>query len=594
MTKHQDSKQISNIASFPSLVAVFVFLAYLIINSSLTVHRWLLGEGWWFAIVPSLETIILVFGLYGISRLQGTSKKLGLIGLAIVYGSLLIFVLAEYIVQLIYARPFVPQADIPMIRGVLLLLFGQIGSLADVLTPLVQGGILILVWSLCYGLFLVGEKIFSLVPGSWKGTGILSAGALLVFILIQPATILTQRVVQSFLLGRPVEFEDVLTGNRVRGSLSQVLSSDQQLESDADLAHGLDPTKENVDSQPNFVFPGILDRDIYVFVIEAYGYAAHSRDDLFSQLEPDFLRFQDVLSRAGYGMVSNYLLAPVAGGFSWLAEATFLTGQWINSQPVFLQLYDQPVSTLPGFLYHGGYYTFTVKPGTVHGSWPEGWDLFRFREAMVAYDGDFNFRGPWFSYVPITDQFAIHAAHQRIQELRSPGGAAEFRPLLAYYQLVSSHTPFNRIPPYIENWDDLGDGSIYHQLADQILTFDNTWTGGSQLDEGFVASISYVFTVISEYIDRFLDHERNPIIIVFGDHQPQRPIREQYAHLSVPIHIASRDPEILQQFTRFGFTPGFRGNQPPPHIPMSDFFPLFVDVALNPMDMVTNQLEFIE
>ena len=78
-----------------------------------------------------------------------------------------------------------------------------------------------------------------------------------------------------------------------------------------------------------------------------------------------------------------------------------------------------------------------------------------------------------------------------------------------------------------------------------------------------------------------MEFDRDPIIIVFGDHQAQRPIREQTAFFSTPIHVASRDPEILALFEREGFRPGLDGGQAPPHPPMSAFFPLFMRIATN-------------
>jgi hypothetical protein len=152
--------------------------------------------------------------------------------------------------------------------------------------------------------------------------------------------------------------------------------------------------------------------------------------------------------------------------------------------------------------------------------------------------------------------------------------------VLAYYQLVSSHTPFNKIPPFINNWEELGNGEIYNRLLDQVQRFDNTWTGGSELDEGYVAAISYVYQVLTDYIDRIMDHSRRPILIIYGDHQPQRPIRSSASIFSVPVHVASRDPEVLDLFAAHGFEAGLRSRQPLPHQRMDRFFPMFAQIAL--------------
>lgn len=543
-------------------VAVYSLIV-LIVNFAFSSYRWIPAGTFAVAFLPLAESVALVWLIALSATFRGTRRRVALALSAAVFSVLAVFSAAEALFQFIFARSFVPRADIPMVRGGLLLLFGEIGTLADVLTPLTIVLIVAVFWAAgmliaTAGAFLLGRYTRSLPRGT-------IAGAVVIPLLIAVTSphLLSATMVRSLTDDGRMEFADVMEGARESGI--------------ADEAH--QDRQDPAAARNRYAFPGLLDRDIYVFVIEAYGYAAFSRDDLFRQLRPDFDRFNRVLERHGYGLMSNYLLAPVAGGFSWLAEATFLSGQWINSQPRFEQLYGNEVPTLTGMLHEGGYYTFTVRPGTVHGSWPEGWDLYRFEDALVAYEGDFGYRGPGFSYVPITDQFAIWKAHKHLERVRGPGGPAYGRPVLAYYQLVSSHTPFNRIPPYIEDWTALGDGSIYYERSDEILTFDNTWGGGSELDEGFVASISYVLTVITDYIDRFVDHERSPIFIIFGDHQPQRPIREQNAHLSVPIHVASRDQEVLDRFSRLGYHSGIRGEQPPPHPQMSEFFAGFARLA---------------
>jgi hypothetical protein len=76
-----------------------------------------------------------------------------------------------------------------------------------------------------------------------------------------------------------------------------------------------------------------------------------------------------------------------------------------------------------------------------------------------------------------------------------------------------------------------------------------------------------------------MDFDRSPIIIVFGDHQAQRPIRSPNAALSVPIHVASRDAEVLALFEERGFQAGMRSTEAPPHMDMSEFFPMLAEIA---------------
>jgi len=490
-----------------------------------------------------------------------------------VVGYLIGFAATEAGIQYIYARPFTPRADIPMIRSLIQLTGGPIGLPADLLVPVVMAVIAALLvavgalwmWSVRW----VSER----VPAPTAGLTVLAGIVLLTAVVagVAPdsgpaAATISRRAVTAW-------FDDgSLQPRRVAG-----LDSPPSPGSSPDASPAT-TTAERVPT-PDYTFPGIRDRDIYFFAIEAYGYATVSQPEIFQALAPDRERLQEVLTANDYHVASSYLRSPVAGGFSWLAEATFLTGQWITSQKAFEDLYEADLPSLTSFLYDGGYHTFSVRPGTVHGSWPEGWDLFRFEESLVAHDGDFDYTGPWFSYVAITDQYALWQAHQYLTAAIDPAGVAANRPVAAYYQLVSSHTPFNRIPPMIQEWESLGDGAIYEERWDEVLTFDNSWSGGTELIEGYSAAISYSLRAITKYVDEQLHHRRDPIIIIFGDHQAQRPIREQDAHLSVPIHIASRDADIVDRFRAHGFQHGLVSEEAPPHRDMSDFFPLFTAIA---------------
>lgn len=523
------------------------------------------GAAWRLAVVLP-EAALVAWMVVAVGRRPRTRCYWPAVG--IVVGVFAGYALAETFFRYIYARPFVPRVDIPMVRGGLLLLFGTIGRLADVLTPVVI--VLFALFLVAAGTAIALMLRIPLVPRS-VGRPLLAVpiGATILSIAIPAFGVesarLTPRLVAAIRDDGSAEFRDVLTAA-------------EPFAQQATLADAANPTEE-APTAVDYRFPGLRDRDIYLFAIEAYGYAAHSRPALFEQLRPAFERFATVLDENGYEVLTAYLRSPVAGGFSWLAEATFLTGQWVDSQRAFEQLYGANLATLTGMLQGAGYYTLTMRPGTVHGSWPEGWDLYRFEESYVAHDGDFDYVGPWFSFVPITDQFTLWTAHRRIAEIRSAGGPAADRPLLVHYQLVSSHTPFNRIPPVIEPWDALGNGQVYNDRAAEIRTFANTWTGGEELEEGYVAALSYVFTVLSDYLERYLDHSRNPILIAFGDHQAQRPIREQNAALSVPVHVATRDRDIARRFEARGFERGIRSTAAPPHPRMSEFFPMFAAIA---------------
>ncbi len=564
---------------FSPLAAAGTALALLGVNAALSIHVWFPADNPALMLIPRVETLIyalLVVAALSRAGNAGTGRRRWqlLAALWLAFGA--VYSGAEALFLYIYGRGFAPAADIPMVRGGLLLLFGEIGRLVDILTPLTIILIAALAcaiswfwtvmtaWLLRICRFPIPRLRQSRKGGVLASIGfvVLVSGALVVGAGTTPIPVLAARAVGAGDDEFRVLYEPRLT------------DADGAQE---DVAENSEAPTDN-DSPEKYVFPGLRDRTIHNIVVESYGYAVFSRPELNDMYRPIHQEFERGLSEAGFQAVSGYLLAPVAGGFSWLAEATFMTGQLINSQPAFLRLIEQDLPSVSSVLRDGGYYTLMVRPGTVHGRWNNEAEFYGFSDTMIPYDGDFAYAGPGFSFVPVTDQFAIWRAHQRIQEATRAGGPAEGKPLYVHYQLVSSHTPFNRIPPYLEDWEELGDGSIYREL--EIQTFDNDWGRGNELDEGYIASLDYTMTVVREYLTRFLDEDDNSLILVWGDHQPQRPIREADAHLSVPLHVISRDPTLLEPWLDQGLQPGFVPRQEPPHPHMKTFFPRFLELAL--------------
>jgi hypothetical protein len=544
-------------------------LLALAINLPLSAYAWIPLEQPALILVPLIETLGLLWILLAIStfvRRKETRIAVHAV-LGAIFGLLLGFSIAESFFRYYYARSFMPLTDIAMLRGALLLFFGDIGILASILTPVLATLIFIALGVVGYLGTRGLEYVISRLPRPRIGLGVLTVVAIPIMLLVGlPASLSALTAFSWFDSGRS---DFVAISADVPNSANETTVTPSI-------------TGAEEEAQVRYTFPGLLDRDIYIFAVEAYGYAAFHRPELDAALQPERSRLAEALETKGYGVVTNFLRSPVAGGYSWLAEASLFTGQWIDSQDDFQRLYDAELPSLTGMLQQGGYYTLSVRPGTIHGEWPEGWDLYRFEESIISYNDGFNYEGPWFSFVPVTDQYAIWTGHRRIRELRSPDGEGRDRPILAHYQLVSSHTPYNRIPPIIEDWSALGDGSIYNKRSEDIERFDNTWSGGTELDEGFIAAQTYVLRVITDYVERIMDHGRNPIIIIFGDHQPQRPIRSPQAELSVPFHVASRDAEVLRLFENEGYSRGMEGGQPPPHEPMSAFFPMFSELARTP------------
>lgn len=288
---------------------------------------------------------------------------------------------------------------------------------------------------------------------------------------------------------------------------------------------------------------------ILLFIVESYGRVMFD--------DPEFERYQRqaedmdrALAKAGYHIRSKYLEAPVFGGSSWMADATLLCGVRVHDQRRYESLYASNISCLPKLLNDAGYRTVMAAANSTYHE--ERFDqLFPFDR--LYFRDDFQYKGPRFTWSYMPDQYVIQFVHDREIEKRAD------EPLFVTYVLTSSHHPWNRIPPYVNDWDKLGDGSVFHKMP--ARRFNNGFVSGHQFKRAFGASIEYVMRSVGEYIERLPD--QNTLIIVLGDHQPRKPIVDMdTGSWGVPIHILSRDPALVDRFEALDYTPGITPERP--------------------------------
>jgi hypothetical protein len=310
-------------------------------------------------------------------------------------------------------------------------------------------------------------------------------------------------------------------------------------------------------------FPGIGDGDIHLLVVESYGHTLFSNPVHRENIRPVYGEMTDRLAESGWFSVSGFLDSPAYGGRSWLADATLLTGRRMVNQRTFdAHIYDTG-RNVPGLMAAAGYHTVYAAPGTR--DTPEDWKAYYgFDEYII--EGDYGWKGPFISFGEMSDQYLLNHVGRQFKDSGTP--------VFLTALMVSSHVPFVLIPEYIDDWDRLGDGSIYRKEG--IRQFDNNWLSGSEYPEGYVFSIDYVLKTISGYIDRFVDP--NSLVIIVGDHQPRIPISENTATSGVPVHFLSRSPERLESLESLGFSKGFRPADDGTILPMEDFPELLVSV----------------
>ncbi|MFZ0240124.1 MAG: sulfatase-like hydrolase/transferase [Desulfobacterales bacterium] len=290
--------------------------------------------------------------------------------------------------------------------------------------------------------------------------------------------------------------------------------------------------------------------DVYLFLIESYGGTAYAKPEHYDLFRPVLQRLQRDLSAAGFAIASNFVTSPTFGGMSWLAHASAVSGLRIDSPLAYRVLLTSTVGTIVHRFNAAGYRTVCVMPGTVR-PWPEG-SFFGYQR--IYTQPVFGYRGPAFDWSPMPDQFAMDVVRRREMTNRRP-------PLFISFVLGSSHAPFRRLPPYLSDWSRLGDGSVFDAL--EPITFPLTWSDMSGVPAAYIAALTYSLEVIHGFLENFVHDDA--LIIIMGDHQPNAQVTGPQASWSVPVHVLSRNPELLEPYSRRRYTPGLIPSQPPPH-----------------------------
>jgi hypothetical protein len=310
---------------------------------------------------------------------------------------------------------------------------------------------------------------------------------------------------------------------------------------------GSDPRYSRALDQPQPApgpLPGLKHHDVYIVFFESYGSVALDDPRFAPTVRTALADFAQRVKEAGYHLRSSRVLSPTFGGGSWLAHGTLDAG--LKLDPFLTRfIANSRRETLPGYMAAAGYRTLVVAPGLTTPAPEHG--LRGFERSYLS--ADLAYQGPPFGWFGIPDQYTL----RRFDEIEGTSGQA---PLFAQIVLVSSHTPFAPVPPFLEDWNDAG---LYRSVAPAQWNRIYAPPDWSHLETPYAQSIVYCLKTLGSWLAR---RPGDALVVILGDHQPPGFISGDKQPWTVPIHVLSRDAEVLRPFAAWGYV---EGAMPPQH-----------------------------
>jgi len=325
-------------------------------------------------------------------------------------------------------------------------------------------------------------------------------------------------------------------------------------------------------------------RDVLLAFIESYGVSAIDDSRYAPVIHPRLHEFASRMATANLHVATGLFVAPIQGGQSWLAHGSLLSGTWLNNQLRYDLLLASERETLIDDFHRAGHRTVAVMPGITR-VWPEG---ARLGYDQILTERNIAYAGPPLNWVTMPDQFVWSFFEHTVRTTRTADAASDTSPVFAELSLISSHAPWTPILPVLEDWNSIGDGSVFGPWEHAGERPEDLWRDRTRIQEAYAHSVDYALNAMIGYAERYVDDRT--LVIVLGDHQPAPLITDDHASRAVPVHVISGDPDLVEPFVAWGFA---RGTFPHPDQPprrMDVFRDWFVHAFSQPVTQAAPSL----
>jgi hypothetical protein len=156
------------------------------------------------------------------------------------------------------------------------------------------------------------------------------------------------------------------------------------------------------------------------------------------------------------------------------------------------------------------------------------------------------------------------------------------RPYFLFFHMASSHIPWDKLPPVVDDWRTLdgthGQGltegrhvrrSKKKEIEFQLSRFKRSNEVRVNRLRPSVQNLGQYAKAIDHELDILTRHvlalpERSSMIILMGDHQP--PMMGKSTDFSVPVHVLTRETSLRKEFLVRGFKRGMQVQMSRPNI----------------------------
>ncbi|PFG54083.1 hypothetical protein ATG98_3271 [Marinobacter sp. LV10R520-4] len=428
------------------------------------------------------------------------------------YAVLALFTLSDLLVRQSLGRGLNLYLELGVVGSVVDLILGNLGTGLSLLI------LLALLLAFCGLAFWVSKLLSRLAGGlhSSFGKTVFATGLLVVAVSFVPQSVVSLSAAQL----TTAQIQLAVDTRQSTAEFSQSLANDPAAGKPVAL-------------------PGLASTDVIFGFIESYGISSLADDRFQHLIGPRLDKMEAAVSAAGLHMVSGRLRSPVQGGQSWLAHATLLSGQWTDTQLDYEILLASDYPTLIDDMAETGHDTVAVMPAITE-DWPEG-QAFGYNRIYESTTMDYQ--GPAFNWVTMPDQYTWSWFQRSVRE---PAAG----PMFAEVALISSHAPWVPILPVLDDWDSVGNGTVFNQWKGAGETPASLWREPDRVREHYALAIDYALNVATGYATRHVDE--NTLLVLLGDHQPAPLVTGEGVSRDVIVHVISGNPELLAPFLATG------------------------------------------